>query len=283
MAGAGAVYVFSRTGSAWSQQAYLKSSNTGYFHYFGTSVSLSGDGNVLAAGAIYEGNSPGGISDIINDWSSSSGAVYVFSRSGGNWGQQAYVTPANTHVNDRFGTSVSLSSDGNTLAIGAIWENSSTVGINTGPDDQAAGSGAAYVYSHSGGNWSQQAYVKASNTESFDFFGTSISLSGDGNTLAVGAVNENSGTSGINTLPDESLEEAGAAYVYSRSGNDWAQQAYVKASNTDSRDYFGTSISLSSDGDTLAVGARGERSSTTGINGNQANNSAWYAGAVYLY
>jgi hypothetical protein len=115
-------------------------------------------------------------------------------------------------------------------------------------------------------------------------FGTSVALSGDGNTLAVGAVLEDSSATGIGgNQADDSVFEPGAVYVFARSADAWSQQAYVKASNTGANDKFGTSVALSGDGNTLAVGAYYEESSATGIGGNQADNSAVAAGAVYLY
>ena len=186
------------------------------------------------------------------------GAVYVFSRSGTTWTQQAYVKASNTEAGDQFGYSVSLSSDGNTLAVGAKHEDSNATGIidTNQDDDTKSAAGAVYVFSRSGTTWTQQAYVKASNTEANDDFGYSVSLSSDGNTLAVGAQRESSNATGIGGDEDDnSAPFAGAVYVFSRSGTTWTQQAYVKASNTEKIDHFGASVSLSSDGNTLAVGA----------------------------
>jgi hypothetical protein len=281
---AGAVYVFVYDGSDWSQQAYVKASNTGAGDQFGTSVSLSDDGNTLAVGAYLEGSSASGINGSQADnLALNAGAVYVFVYDGSDWSQQAYVKASNTELSDLFGRSVSLSGDGNTLAVGADRERSSTSGINTVSDNLAQNAGAVYVFVYDGSDWSQQAYVKASNTDANDQFGYSVSLSGDGNTLAVGANWERSSTSGINTIPDNLVLYAGAVYVFVYNGSDWSQQAYVKASNTDGGDQFGTSVSLSSDGNTLAVGASWEESSASGINGNQADSSARQQGAVYVF
>ena len=141
--------------------------------------------------------------------------------------------------------------------------------------------------------WTQQAYVKASNTstlymfeEDVALFGLSLALSADGNTLAVGAPGEDSNAVGIDgNQADNSAYSSGAVYVYERDGmNVWTQQAYVKASNTEADDYFGTSVALSGDGSTLAVGADEEDSDADGIGGNQADNFMQLnAGAVYLY
>jgi trimeric autotransporter adhesin len=130
--------------------------------------------------------------------------------------------------------------------------------------------------------WSQQVYVKASNTGEGDWFGWWVSLSGD--TLAVGAPFESSAARGVNDndkQDDDSKPAAGAVYVFVRKRATWTQQAYLKASNTDENDFFGWSVSLS--GDTLAVGAPGEASAATGVNGDQNNNLASFAGAVYVF
>ncbi|MCG8319749.1 MAG: FG-GAP repeat protein, partial [Cytophagales bacterium] len=82
---------------------------------------------------------------------------------------------------------------------------------------------------------------------------------------------------------DDSAAAAGAVYVFTRSGNTWNQQAYIKASNTGSDDEFGSSLGFDSTGNTLAVGARGEASAAEGIGGDQGDNSRSQAGAVYLY
>src|SRR5712691_8305677 len=279
--GAGAVYVFTRSiiAGTWSQQAYVKASNTGVADNFGSSVALSGDGSTLAVGAIGEDNP-----------AAEAGAVYVFTRIGTAWTQQANIIRAsNAGALDLFGFSVALSGDSNTLAVGATGEGSALTGVTPGivaettADNAAPGAGAVYVLTRSAGIWSQQAYVKASNTGAVDLFGASVSLSGDGNILAVGAIGESSAAVGIGgNQADNSAADAGAVYVFTRSVATWTQQAYVKASNTGAGDRFGTSAALSSDGNTLAVGATGEDSSAIGIGGNQADNSAPGAGAVYV-
>ncbi len=284
--GAGAVYVFTRSGGVWSQEAYIKASNPGALHNFGISVALSANGDTLAVGAFAEGSNATGINGNQNDNSAAgAGAVYVFTRGGGLWSQQAYVKASNTGANDSFGYSVALSADGNTLAVGARVEGSSATGINGNQNDNSfPTAGAVYVFTRSGGVWSQEAYIKASNTDASDFFGWSVALSADGATLAVGAVGEASSATGINgNQNDNSLSFAGAAYLFTRGGGVWSQQAYVKASNTGASDAFGNSVALSADGNTLAVGARVEDSNATGINGNQNDNSASDAGAVYLF
>jgi FG-GAP repeat len=257
----GAVYVFTRHGMKWSQAAYVKASNTGAVDLFGYRVALSADGSTLAASAILEDSAAIGVGgDQADDSASDSGAVYVFTRDGVGWSQEAYLKASNTGVNDNFGSRIALSGDGSALEAGAV-----------------------YVLARSGSTWSQQAYVKASNTDTYTGFGSSVALSADGSVLAVGADGEASAASGIDgDQTDNSMGGAGAVYMLARSGSTWSQQAYVKASNPDAVDYFGI-VALSADGSILAVGAPEEDSAALGIGGDQTDNSAPNAGAVYVF
>jgi hypothetical protein len=286
MSEAGAVYVFTRSSGAWSQQAYVKASNTGAFDYFGASVALSADGNTLAVGAYGEDSNAIGVGgNQADNTAVDSGAVYMFTRSSGAWSQQAYLKASNTDANDWFGNGIALSADGNTLAVGAYREDSNATGVGGNQaDNSAADAGAVYMFTRSSGAWSQQAYVKASNTGAGDWFANGIALSADGNTLAVGAHREDSDATGVGgNQADNSAADAGAVYMFTRISGTWSQQAYVKASNTGTNDYFGASVALSADGNTLAVGAFREGSNATGVGGNQADNSAADAGAVYAF
>ncbi len=252
---------------------YVKASNTGAGDRFGYPVALSADGNTLAVSAFYEDSNATGIGgNQNNDDASDSGAVYVFVRAGGAWSQQAYVKASNTGNNDYFGYTLALSDDGDTLAVGAPFE-----------DTTANSSGAVYVFTRSGATWSQQAFVKASNTGQDDLFGSYVALSADGDTLAVGAPDEDSDATGIGGTDNDNTINSGAVYVFTRSGATWSQQAYVKASNTGAGDRFGYALALSGDGSTLAVGAFYEDSDATGIGGDQTNGNATNSGAVYLY
>ena len=127
-------------------------------------------------------------------------------------------------------------------------------------------------------------YFKASNTDGGDKFGGHIALSADGTTMAVGVADEQSIATGINgNQDDNSASSSGAVYVFRFDGTDWFQQAYIKASNSEAADSFGKGIALSADGNTLAVGSAAEDSGATGINGDQNDNSADGAGAVYVF
>jgi len=288
--GAGAVYVFTRAGTTWTQEAYVKASNTNTNDSFGASVALSGDGSTLAVGAPMESSSATGIGGNQADNSAMyAGAVYVFTRAGATWTQQAYVKASNTGADDWFGKTVALSDDGSTLAVATWLEDSAAVGINGAQaDNSALNAGAVYVFTRAGTSWSQEAYLKASNTETMmfagDAFGYHIALSGDGSTLAVGANGEDGAATGVGgDQADNTASGAGAVYVFGRVGTTWNQEAYVKASNTAAGQAFGSSVALTTDGATLAVGATSEDSSATGIGGDQANNGAVDSGAVYVF
>ena len=275
---AGAAYVFVRNGTTWSQQAYLKASNTDANDFFGFSMAVSGD--TVVVGAYGEDSDATGVNGDQNDNSAPfSGAAYVFVRSGVTWSQQAYLKASNTDADDSFGFSVAISGD--TVIVGAQTEYSNATGVNGDQtNNSAGGAGAAYVFMRTGTTWGQQAYLKASNTAASDEFGSSVAISGD--TVVIGATFEDSNATAINgDQTNNSASSAGAAYVFARNGSTWSQQAYLKASNTNASDQFGSSVAVS--GDTVVVGANGEDSNATGINGDQTNNSASFAGAAYVF
>ncbi len=286
---AGAVFVFVRSATGWTQQAYLKPANASGTanDRFGHAVAVSADGSTVAVGAIGEDSSSSGINPTPNNNAGSAGAVYVFARTDATWAQQGFLKASNADGDDQFGFSVALAGDGGTLAVGARNEDSSATTINGAQTDEnpqiGVDYGATYVFVRAGASWLQQAYVKASNASGADVFGTAVALSFDGDTLAVGTPNQDSSATGINgNATDQSANQAGAAYVFRRNSGIWAQQAFVKASNTGSGDDFGGALALSGDGNTLAVGAIGEDSSSTGVDG-ASNNNAGGSGAVYVY
>ena len=213
----------------WSQQAYLKASNTEASDAFGQSVAVSG--NTLVVGAPFEESGATGVNGNQADNSADeAGAAYVFVRAGTTWTQQAYLKASNAEAGDQFGKVVGISGD--TVVVGTSSEESNATGVN---GDQADNSfvqaGAAYVFVRAGTTWTQQAYLKASNTGVADNFGYSVAISGD--TVVVGAVLEDSGAIGVNgNQADNSAGGSGAAYVFVRGGTSWTQQAYLKASNT---------------------------------------------------
>ena len=305
------VSVFSRSNGVWLEQSNLEPSNPEVASSFGRVVSISRDGSTAAIGAEGERSSSTGINgeQKVNpentDFSMrNSGAVYVFSAGENEWQQQAFIKANNAATNLRFGNAVALSANGNTLAVGASADRSAATGVNgsqflTNAGTSVSYSGAVHVYVRNGGNWEQDAYLKASNTMRTAQFGSALSISDDGSTLAIGARGEASVSNGINSdqnavlpgfnigQPDPSLY-VGAAYVFTRSASDWQQQAYVKATNNEVgidnlNISFGFALSLSGDGQTLAVASNQEAGGVSGINGNRFDRTAPGAGAVFLY
>ncbi|MFN0126082.1 MAG: integrin [Verrucomicrobiales bacterium] len=269
----GAAYVFVRNGTSWTQQAQLKASNRGQDGF--SIVAISGD--TIVVGAPEEDSNAAGVNGNQADNSmDDAGAAYVFVRQGTTWTQQAYLKASNPGVDNFFGSSVAV--EGETIVVGAAGEDSNATGVNGNQaNNSAAWAGAAYVFVRNGTTWTQQAYLKASNTTVDDLFG-SVAISGD--TIVVGAQTEDSDAFG-----------SGAAYVFFREGTLWTQQAYLKASNPGTRlpgeyggldgDSFGVAAAIS--GDTIVVGAIGEDSGATGINGDQTNNTRFNSGAAYIF
>jgi len=261
-----------------AQQAYLKASNTSPADFFGCSVAISG--NTVVVGAYSEDSASTGVNgDQINNLSSASGAAYVFVRSGSTWSQQAYLKASNTGSGDNFGRQVAVSGD--TIVVSAPDEDSNATGVNGDETNNSAGnSGAAYVFVRNGATWTQQAYLKASNAEATDGFGWSLAASGD--TVVIGAYQEDSAATGVNgDGSNNGASSSGAAYVFVRSGTSWSQQAYLKASNAGANDVFGISIAMS--GDIIVAGAPGEDSNATGVNGSGSNDSASNSGGAYVF
>jgi hypothetical protein len=265
---AGAAYVFARSGASWAQQAKLTAADGAANEDFGVSVAVSGD--TALVGAIFD--SDPGSSDL--------GAAYVFVRSGTAWTQQAKLEPPDGISDDQFGTWVALSGD--TAVIGAVhhfvagartgaayvfvrsgatWTQQAELTAADGADDDQLGAavavagdtvavgaasagpahaGAVYMFVRSGTTWTQQARLISADGAALDHFGTSIALSGD--TAVIGA----SGN-------DQAGPDAGAAYVFVRSGTAWAQQAKLTAADGAGSDSFGASVALA--GDTALIGS----------------------------
>ena len=297
----GAVYVFKKVDNTWSRAAYIKASNAQSGD--GSSIALSSDGGTLAVGAWGEDGDQAGVQTELpitdSDGSGNSGAVYIFDLSdsdSSNWVQSAYIKASNLGVSDEFGLNLALSGDGSTLAVGAPFEDSDLSGIETSDftdDDELVNAGAVYLFKLDNDNWTQEAYIKASNVGEGDQFGSYLSLNTDGSALAVGVPLEDGSESGIQTgttiTDSDSSTDSGAVYLFDLSDSDssnWAQSAYIKASNAEDYDYFGKSVSLSGDGQILAVGASAESGGTTGIQTSTTideGSASSSSGAVYLF
>ncbi len=277
----GAAYVLVRSGDEWFEQAFIKPHNTGIGDAFGTSVDI--DSDTIVIGARNEDSNATGVDGVNNDSREDSGAAYVFTRIGTTWSQQAYLKPStNENTNLDFGYAVSISGD--LVVVGAIGEKSGSTGINgdeTNSDEP--GSGAAYAFTRNASNlWSQDAYIKASNTDATDNFGRAVDSFSDGvdYNIIIGAPIEFSSSTGVNgDQSNNDVEISGAAYIFTRSADQWQQTAYLKASNTGDGDFFG---SVAITGQAAVVGAIFEDSNATGVNGAD-NNLAPDSGAAYTF
>ena len=214
----GSAYVFTRTGNIWSQQAKLKANDAAAEDYFGEELAISGDSVVIGA-------------RFNDDKGNNSGSAYIFVRTGTTWLQQAKLIANDAEADDTFGESLAISND--TVVIGAALD-----------DDDGQGSGSAYIFVRSGITWSQQAKLTASDASANDQFGRAVAISGD--TVIVGAWRDDTG----------GLIDSGSAYVFTRSGTSWSQQAKLTADDAANSDWFGIPVAISDN--TIIVGAQAD-------------------------
>jgi len=213
---AGSAWVIVRTASTWNTEAILTASDFATFDRFGIAVAI--DGNTIVVGA-----------DRNDDAGSNSGSAYVFVRTGSTWTQQAKLTALDADIGDNFGGSVAIKGD--TIVIGAPG----------GLSDPPSYAGSAYVFTRSGTTWTQQAKLIASDAAFNDFFGSSVSLSGD--LAVIGAAGD-----------DDQGDASGSAYVFLRSESTWTEQFKLTAVDMESADAFGRAVV---NGNTFIVGAKG--------------------------
>jgi hypothetical protein len=293
-------YVFNRTGSLWSEDAFLP------YHTSPLAISnttLYMDGEIytkLGSTWIPQATVPWGDSVAIYDdtivvgeasANNSTGQVHVYVQNGSVWSLQATLTAPNAEPDDYFGIAVSIAED--TIVVGAFSEDSNQTWITDSPnpvldDDSQSDSGAAYVFQRTGTTWEFQSYLKPPNAENKDWFGNSVSISSD--TIVVGAVNESSSQTWITNSPDPVIDnnnqpKSGAAYVFQKVGENWEFQSYLKAPNADAGDAFGYDVSVAED--TILVVAWDEDSKyTTIINTPDLiteNDDALESGAAYVF
>jgi hypothetical protein len=219
----------------WPEHQKIQASDKSPLDEFGYSVAISSDGNTVIVGARYEGTYY-------------AGAAYIFtwSETSSSWSEEK-IQASDKQAGDYFGTSIAISGDGNTAIVGAYQEDA-VVGTNT-----LSASGAAYIFtwSETSSSWSEQQKIQASDKQAYDQFGESVAISSDGNTAIVGASHEDTGGG-----------NAGAAYIFtwSETSSSWSEQQKIQASDKQAYDYFGGSVSISGDGNTVIVGARYEDS-----------------------
>jgi hypothetical protein len=210
----GSAYIFKRDGTTWSQQQKLLVPDGVAWDDFGISVSISGDYAIIGARRD-------------DDRGYNSGSAYIFNRDGESWNQQAKLTAADGTVGDYFGCFVSISGD------------YAVVGAEYG-DGNEPNSGSAYIFNRNGTSWVQQQKLTDSDGAAEDYFGWSVSISGD--KTIVGAA-----------LDDGNEPDSGSAYIFRRDGESWVQQQKLTAADGADGDLFGHYVSIS--GDLAIVGA----------------------------
>ena len=217
----GAIWVFTRTAGAWTQQGPKLSGTggAGDFVYQGYSVAISSDGNTIAEGGWRD--------------NTDTGAVWIFTRSGGTWTQQGSKLVGSGATGGQIlqGTSVAISADGNTTLVGGSGDN---------------GTGAVWVFTRSGNVWTQHGSKLAGTGSAGQAnLGSSLAISADGNTFVTGGLVDNG--------------YMGAVWVFARNGSDWVQQG-TKLVGSESIDASkqGSSVAISSDGNTLIIGGPGD-------------------------
>ena len=213
----GSVYVYRFDGQTWVEEAKLQAADGEPLDYFGDSIDVC-DGLVLvgARGPAGEGERPG--------------SAYIYRYDGETWLQEASLSGDAGETRDYFGYSVAISDD--LAAVGAVWE-----------DENGEKSGAVYAYRFDGSEWNEEAKLLADDGAAGDWFGASVSVSGD--VLLVGASWEDTGS-----------ENAGSAYVYRHDGSDWSQEAKLSAFDGADEDFFGSSSAVS--GDLAVISAPGD-------------------------
>ena len=185
---------------------------------FGYDVGISGNGQVLAAGAPGQNNA---------------GSVYIYQKINGQWIFTQELIPSNAQAEDEFGISLSLSNDGHTLIIGAEGKNQEA--------------GAAYVFEYDGREWRENSYLTAPNPQAEAHFGSCVTLDPTASIIAVGAPRE--------PVPVDSSNKVGAVYVFAKDGNTWKLRDTISAPQQTEAGGFGTAIALSFGGARLAISA----------------------------
>ncbi len=250
---AGSAYIFVRNGDAWTQQAKIIASDRATLDEFGGSVAISGDHAIVGARLEDHDASDGA-------YFSSAGSAYLFVRSGDTWTQQQKIVASDRNTEDEFGASVAI--HGDHAIVGAPFEDHNASG---GVYSFKAGS--AYIFARYGDIWTQQQKIVASDRDLGDEFGWSVAINGD--RAIIGAHHEDDGNS------NQNYNVAGAAYVFVRGGDVWAQHQKLRASDRALGDRFGSSVAISHDH--IIVGARLEDEDEFGIN------TLGEAGSAYLF
>lgn len=298
--GAGVAYIFIRSGTTWTQEAKIMATSYATGDHFGASISIDATGTRVVVGA----------PDATRLGLSGCGVCFIFTRSGTTWTQEAEIVANDKAANDEFGASISSDSTCTRIIVGSprnagglVQAGAAYIFIRSGTSwsqeakllasdkvsyDNAAmarsididdngtrsiigvyqsdpgglnAAGAAYVFVRSGTIWSQEAKLTASDKTAVANFGRSASINGDGTRCIVGAPQADPG----------GISNAGAAYVFVRSGTTWTQEAILIATDKVSSDALGNSVYMNANGDRIVTGA------------SAAASGGIYSGVAYVF
>ena len=243
---AGAAYIYKLVGGSYVYQQEITANDKAVYDHFGRSVAISSDGTTIIVGSNQD-----------DDGAETQGSAYIFDWNGSTWSQTQKIVQSDTLANSDFGFSVSMSDDGTVTAVSAAnHDNPGGTAVTNG--------GAVYIFTKSGGTWSQTQKMYASDytTRADQFLGYNISMAGDGSMVVAGAL-----------YNDTTATDSGAAYVFVKSGGVWpvTETQKIVASDGAVSYYGGWSVSTSQNGDRIIYGAPYD-------DDNQTN-----SGSIYIF
>ena len=243
---AGAAYIYKLVGGSYVYQQEISASDKAVSDHFGRSVAISSDGTTIIVGSNQD-----------DDGASTQGSAYIFDWNGSTWSQTQKIVQSDTLANSEFGWSVAMSDDGTVAAVSAAYhDNPGGTAVTNG--------GAVYIFTKSGGTWSQTQKMYASDytTQANQSLGYNISMAGDGSMVVAGAL-----------YNDTTANDSGAAYVFVKSGGVWpvTETQILKTSDAATSDTGGWNVSTSQNGDRIIYGAPYD-------DDNQSN-----SGSIYIF
>jgi trimeric autotransporter adhesin len=256
----GTVHLFERSGPGpWASHGPVAAPSPAADQILAGALALSADGSVLAFG-----------SGFVN----SSGAAYVYRRQGNQWLFERHLQGSELGPDDQFGSSLALSGDGRTLAVGAPTDD--------GPADSRLDDGAVYVFTENSGQWTETLLLRDSNSAGNEGFGTSLALNADGTVLAVGSANNSASGVGVHAAPidDANAPRTGAVYVYTRLPGNGSLDAFIKPPMDLGTGAFGSAVALDAQGNTLVVAAREADIDANGLVSRPAHSNS---GSVHVF
>ena len=218
----GSAYIFTRGETGWTQEAKITAADAEADDRFGFTVGINAAGNRVVIGAYFD-----------DDTENNSGSAYIFTRGETGWTEEAKITAEDADNNDQFGITAAINGPGDRVVIGAYLD-----------DDKGSASGSAYIFTRGETGWTQEAKVVASDGMASDAFGFVVAINGPGDRIIVGAY-----------FDDDKGTNSGSAYIFTRSGTAWKQEAKMTAEDGVMGDRFGRAVAINTAGDRVVIGA----------------------------